>query len=406
MCMKQYKIKYFCIQNKKNNLRKMKKLILSLLAVGAIVSCNKVGNNEYVIEGNGNGLKDGLNVYLQQQDSTGAVVYLDTVQIAKGKFTFEGKLIEPTLSFIEIDSSNNKIPFILEEGKITIAVNKDTIYKSIVGGTYSNEQLVIYAKSTEKIQEKIRKFQETNMSKIQTAQMTNDTVTMNALTKEYQVFQNEFKDVSLKHVEDHPKSYISLLFIRQFLNDPSFDLARATKMYENLDPVLKNTKEGKSIKKDLDGVKTAEKKNDSSATAVEVGTVAPDFSALSPEGKEISLKNSMGKLSLIDFWASWCGPCRKENPNVVALYKDFHAKGLNIIGVSLDEKADKWKEAIAKDQLTWTHISNLKSWEDPIAKRYFVDGIPATFLLDEKGVVIARDLRGDALRAKVASILK
>lgn len=384
----------------------MKKLILSLLAVTAMVSCNKVGSNEFVIEGNGNGLRDGLNVYLQQQDSTGAMIQMDTVQIEKGKFKFEGKLVEPALSFIEIDSSNAKIPFILEEGKITVEVNKDTIYKSIVGGTYSNDELVKYAKLTEKIQEKVKKFQETNMTRIQTAQMTGDTVTMNALTKEYQVFQNEFKDVSLKHVEEHPKSYISLLFIKQFLNDPSFDLARATKLYENLDPVLKNTREGKNIKKTLDGVKTAEKKNDNSAAAVEIGTVAPDFSAPNVDGKATSLKSAMGKLTLIDFWASWCGPCRKENPNVVALYKDFHAKGLNIIGVSLDESADKWKDAIAKDQLTWTHISNLKGWQDPIAQRYFVDGIPATFLLDEKGVVIAKDLRGDELRAKVASILK
>lgn len=384
----------------------MRKLILSLLAVTALVSCNKVGSNEYVIEGNGNGLRDGLNVYLQQQDSTGTMIQMDTVQIEKGKFKFEGKLVEPALSFIEIDSSNAKIPFILEEGKITVEVNKDTIYKSIVGGTYSNDELVKYAKLTEKIQDKVKKFQEANMTKIQTAQMTGDTVTMNALTKEYQVFQNEFKDVSLKHVEEHPKSYISLLFIKQFLNDPSFDLARATKLYENLDPVLKNTREGKNIKKTLDGVKTAEKKNDNSAAAVEIGTVAPDFSAPNVDGKPTSLKSALGKLTLIDFWASWCGPCRKENPNVVALYKDFHAKGLNIIGVSLDESADKWKDAIAKDQLTWTHISNLKGWQDPIAQRYFVDGIPATFLIDEKGVVIAKDLRGDELRAKVASILK
>lgn len=385
----------------------MKKLILSLLAVSAIVSCNKVGNNEFEIDGDANGLKDGRNVFLKMQDTlTNSLVNIDTATVEKGKFKFEGKIVEPSLHFIAIDSMENSIPFILEEGKITVAVNKDTIYKSIVGGTYSNEQLVAYSKQTEKIQKEVQKFQESNREKIQQAQMTNDTVTMNALSKEYKTYQEQFKNVSLKHVEDHPKSYISLLFIKQFLNDPSFDLARGTKMYENLDPVLKNTTEGKSIKKMLDAIKTNEKKNDTSSTAVEVGTVAPDFSAPSPEGKDISLKSALGKVTLIDFWASWCGPCRIENPNVVALYKEFHSKGLNIIGVSLDEKADKWKEAIAKDQLTWTHISNLKGWEDPIAKRYHVDGIPATFLLDEKGVVIARDLRGSELRAKVASILK
>ena len=385
----------------------MKKLILSLLAVASIVSCNKVGNNEFEIDGDANGLNDGRNVFLKMQDTlTNSLVNIDTAIIANGKFKFEGKVVEPSLHFIAIDSTENSIPFILEEGKITVAVNKDTIYKSIVGGTYSNEQLVAYSKQTEKVQKQVQQFQETNREKMQQAQMTKDTVVINALSKEYKTFQDQFKDISLKHVEDHPKSYISLLFIKQFLNDPSFDLARGTKMYENLDPVLKNTKEGKSIKKMLDGIKTNEKKNDTSSTAVEIGTVAPDFSAPSPEGKDTSLKSALGKLTLIDFWASWCGPCRKENPNVVALYKEFHAKGLNIIGVSLDEKADKWKEAIAKDQLTWTHISNLKGWEDPIARRYHVDGIPATFLLDEKGVVIARDLRGSELRAKVASILK
>ena len=385
----------------------MKKLILSLLAVASIVSCNKVGNNEFEIDGNAGGLKDGRNVFLKIQDTvTNSLVNVDTAKIENGKFKFVGAVKEPSLHFIVIDSTENQIPFILEEGKITVAVNKDTIYKSIVGGTYSNEQLVAYTKETEKVQQKVVKFQEANREKIQQAQMTADTVAMNALSKEYKTYQDEFKEISLKHVEDHPKSFISLFFIKQFISDPSFDVARGTKMYENLDPVLKNTKEGKSIKKTLDGVKTAEKKNDTSATAVAVGTVAPDFSAPSPEGKDISLKSSLGKLTLIDFWASWCGPCRQENPNVVALYKDFHAKGLNIIGVSLDEKADKWKAAIAKDQLTWIHISNLKGWEDPIAKRYFVDGIPATFLLDEKGVVIARDLRGAELRAKVASLLK
>lgn len=385
----------------------MKKIILSLLAVATIVSCNKVGNNEFEIEGNASGFIDGRNVYLKMQDTvTNSLVNLDTVKIENGKFIFKGAVTEPSLHFIAIDSTENQIPFILEEGNITVAVNKDTIFKSIVGGTYSNDQLVAYSKETEKIQKKVQKFQEVNREKLQQAQISADTVTMNALMKEYKTFQDQFKDVSLKHVEDHPKSYISLFFIKQFLNDPSFDMARATKMYENLDPSLKNTKEGKSIKKSLDGLKTTEKKSNVSSSSVEIGTMAPDFSAPNTDGKETSLKSALGKLTLIDFWASWCGPCRKENPNVVALYKDFHAKGLNIIGVSLDEKADKWKEAIAKDQLTWTQISNLKGWEDPIAKRYFVDGIPATFLLDEKGIIIARDLRGAELRAKVASILK
>jgi thiol-disulfide isomerase/thioredoxin len=119
----------------------------------------------------------------------------------------------------------------------------------------------------------------------------------------------------------------------------------------------------------------------------------------------VSLKESLGKITIVDFWASWCGPCRQENPNVVALYNDFHSKGLNIIGVSLDKDAAKWKEAIAKDKLTWTQVSNLKFWDDPIAAQYKVEAIPATFVLDASGKIIAKDLRGEELRTKIAELL-
>ena len=116
-------------------------------------------------------------------------------------------------------------------------------------------------------------------------------------------------------------------------------------------------------------------------------------------------KESLGKVTIVDFWASWCGPCRAENPNVVAIYKEFHSKGLNIIGVSLDKDAVKWKEAIAKDKLIWTQVSNLKFWDEPIAKQYNVESIPATFILDESGKVVAKDLRGEELKAKIIELL-
>ena len=115
----------------------------------------------------------------------------------------------------------------------------------------------------------------------------------------------------------------------------------------------------------------------------------------------VTLKENLGKVTLVDFWASWCPPCREENPNVVALYKELHSKGLNIISVSLDEDAKKWKEAIAKDQLTWTQVSNLKQMKDPIALQYGVIQIPTTFLLDASGKVIAKDLYGDDLKEKI-----
>lgn len=119
----------------------------------------------------------------------------------------------------------------------------------------------------------------------------------------------------------------------------------------------------------------------------------------------VSLKESLGKVTIVDFWASWCEPCRIENPNMVALYKEFHSKGLNIVGVSLDKDAAKWKAAIAKDKLTWTHVSHLKFWEEPIAIQYQVESIPATFILDTSGKVIAQNLQGEELYAKIRELL-
>jgi len=113
----------------------------------------------------------------------------------------------------------------------------------------------------------------------------------------------------------------------------------------------------------------------------------------------------LGKVTLVDFWAAWCKPCRLENPNVVAVYKKYHDKGLNIVGVSLDKSADDWKKAIQDDGLTWNHVSHIKYFQDPIARLYNVDAIPAAFLLDENGVIIAKNLRGTELEAKVAELL-
>jgi peroxiredoxin len=140
---------------------------------------------------------------------------------------------------------------------------------------------------------------------------------------------------------------------------------------------------------------------------VKVGDMAPDFTGQTPEGKTLSLNDIKGKVTIIDFWASWCGPCRHENPNVVRMYNKYHNKGLEIIGVSLDREGqkDRWIKAIADDELTWHHVSNLQFWQDPIAKLYHVRSIPATFILDENGNIVATNLRGQDLENKVAELL-
>lgn len=135
-----------------------------------------------------------------------------------------------------------------------------------------------------------------------------------------------------------------------------------------------------------------------------IGDEAPDFTLNTPEGKAVKLSDFKGKVVMLDFWASWCGPCRGENPNVVRAYKKYNSKGFEILSVSLDQSKQQWEKAIAADKLTWTHVSDLKGWKSAAASLYRVKGIPKTFLLDKEGKVIAADLRGEALHRKLAEL--
>ena len=371
----------------------MKKITLLALLTLSILSCNNLKDNEFLISGTANGIENGKKVFIEVQTETGTLAK-DTAVVTDGKFELKGITEEIDLGFIRIENEQINLPLILEEGKIEINIVKDSLHKSTLGGTPNNDKFQKFNTESRAISEKVAKFEKDNGPEMQKAQMSNDTVTINKLLKEYKKFQNEMNDYSKKFIKENPDAYLSVLLLENFLMRQYLTPEEIKSYFEGLDKDVKETKSGKKIKTALD-----------SMTAIVIGKPAPNFSAPSPEGKTISLKESLGKVTIIDFWASWCGPCRAENPNVVALYNEFHPQGLNIIGVSLDKDAAKWKEAIAKDGLIWPHVSNLKFWEDPIAKQYNVQSIPATFILDEKGNIVAKDLRGEELRAKVAALL-
>ncbi|MNX71829.1 Thiol-disulfide oxidoreductase ResA [compost metagenome] len=380
----------------------MKKILLLLSVTALMVSCKKTGENEYIITGTVTGIENGKTVILQKQDdeTMGKMVSVDTVKIENGKFEIKGTATEPAIHILKFETKPGQIDFVLENGEINVAVDKDTIAKSKVTGTYNNEELTKFKTDMQVIQKDLQKkamaFQEANMQKMTAAQQTKDTVVINQLMKEYAKIQEPLTQKYYTYAEGNPKSFISVLITQSLFNMPEPDFAKIKKIYDGLTSELKNTKPGKAIKEKLDN-----------REAVQVGKKAPDFSAKTPDGKTVSLKESLGKVTIIDFWASWCGPCRQENPNVVALYNEFHDKGLNIVGVSLDREgeAESWKKAIEADKLTWTHVSNLKFWQDPIAKKYNITSIPATFILDASGKIVAKDLRGEELKAKVKELL-
>jgi len=383
----------------------MKRILLLLTVVSVLFSCNKAGVNEYIISGTVKGIADGKTVVLEKQDETGQLKPIDTVKVKDGKFTIKGSAKEPEIMLLQIEALQGKVPFVLENGDIEVIVDKDSLQKSKLSGTFNNDVFskfnVDVIKFQKDSQKKLMAFQNTNMAKMKAAQEAKDTVAINKLVKEYQAIQKEGMDFYVKFAENNPKALISALIVDSMLNDPAADLARAKKIFASFDAELKKYKPGKSIQSKLDKLA----KPVAAVSSAEVGTVAPEFSAPNPAGKSVSLKESLGKVTIVDFWASWCNPCRLENPNVVALYNEFHAKGLNIISVSLDKDAAKWKEAIAKDKLSWTQVSNLKDFEDPIALAYGVNSIPSVFVLDAKGTIVAKDLRGAELKAKIAALL-
>ena len=371
----------------------MKRIITLFTLSILMIACNKESESQFTITGNAAGVEDGKNVFLEVQSETGTVKK-DTIQVKDGKFVFTGTSEIPEIAFINVDNAYNFIPFILEEGNITIDFVKDSIQNSKVGGSKNNISFQSYNTKLSLVQKKMMQFQENNMEKMQVAQQAKDQATIDSLMDEFKGYQDEIDSISKTFVKENTNSFLSVVLLENFMLKKTIEVEEVKNYYDKLDSNLKKTKNGKSVAKMLDAV-----------LKIAIGKPAPEFSAPSPEGKEISLKESLGKVTLIDFWASWCGPCRAENPNVVALYNEFHQKGFNIIGVSLDNNADKWKEAIIKDELTWNHISNLKQWKEPIAELYNVKSIPATFLLDEKGNIVATDLRGEELRAKVTEML-
>jgi len=383
----------------------MKKILFLVTTAVVLFSCKNLADGEYEITGNIKGIKSGL-VYLEKQDPMGmGVKTIDTVKIIDGKFEIKGKTTEPEICFIQIDKVNGKVPFILEGGEIEMQVDKDSVFKSKLSGTYSNDEFSKFNEETNKLQKKVQKkamdFQMKNMAKMNEAQKNKDTVAMNSLRKQYELIQKDITDYTFDYPKTHSKSYISVLIVQAMFNNSKFKVKEIETVYNSLDESLKKTKPGKKVKENIDNLK----KQMNAKAKIAVGIVAPDFKAPTPDGKLVSLKESLGKVTLIDFWASWCQPCRQENPNVVALYAELHSKGLNIISVSLDNDATKWKEAIAKDKLTWTNVSNLKQMKDPIAEQYGIQQIPTTFLLDATGKIVAIDLRGDGLKAKINELL-
>ncbi|HTG66778.1 MAG TPA: DUF4369 domain-containing protein [Flavobacterium sp.] len=241
----------------------MKKLFLLLSASAVLISCSKVGKDEYIITGIAKGIENGKTIILQAQDPNGmgGLINLDTVKVENEKFEIKGKVTEPAFHVLQLEAANQPIPFILESGEINIEVNKDSIQNTKISGTYNNDEYVKFNEEMKVVQKKLIDFQKANMLKMNQAQQTKDTATINSLMKQYQTIQEEVgnnsKSKYVTYAESHPKSFISALIIQSMLADPTADIKKAEKIFNGFEDELKNTKPGKAIKERITAINSS-----------------------------------------------------------------------------------------------------------------------------------------------------
>ncbi|OUR90839.1 hypothetical protein A9Q87_12895 [Flavobacteriales bacterium 34_180_T64] len=379
----------------------MKNTLYLLILFLLISTCDKAEQTKdgYAIAGTAKGVHNGIRVYLKTIDERGKQSNLDTAIIVNETFKFEGKTEAPGVHYFFVNGVAKSLPFILENADISVVVNKDSIYGSKVTGTKSNDLFKSYSAE---ILDLRRKNGNLNIELRQERALKQD-AEVARITSELETLKAKMNTFPLATINKHNDNLFSLTLIASLIESKSIDFDKLVEAFNNLDSDLRASPFGTEVFNKLE----FKKQKNASLAFLNIGKVAPKFSAPSTDGNTIVLDDILGKVTIIDFWASWCGPCRRENPNVVKTYEQYHAKGLEIISVSLDKPGQKnrWLDAIKKDNLNWHHVSNLNYFNDPVAQLYNIQSIPATFILDKDGKIVAKNLRGAALGQKIGELL-
>lgn len=373
----------------------MKKAIYSLVSACVLFACAKERPTTYTINGVWEG-GDGEVIYLKKDLGNKEYEILDSAVVENGVFKMQKELPAVDERILQIKGVSHMI--ILDS--VPIQVNCETVRQTTVRG---KELETVQTEITGSIEQDIFKtmleaqrnemlvmlgFSLMSRGENQSAGMQDTLIHMYTTVKE----QTARTIDSL--VTNYPDSYAVALIINNIVAKQQ-DVVTVERMYESLTPRIKSAYLGQRLKNTIDEMKRTF-----------VGSIAPDFTLPTPTGEEVSLSDYRGKYLLLDFWASWCGPCLREIPNVKRVYERFHNQGFEILSVSLDEKKENWTSAIEKNQLNWGHVSSLKGWKCPVVELYHISGVPAMFLLDKEGKIVATDLRGEELEEQVAKLFQ
>lgn len=361
-----------------------KGLLFVAAGVMTLAACQEKGG--YTINGTITGAVDGDYVYMRYYDGSKSVT-LDSAIVKSGKFEFKGmpdSIFEPKFITYGNDANSQVSMVFIEEGNINVDMsNKTTGTPANDAFTVFNEKYTAYDRQLGDIQRIFRT--DTTLTDVQ----------RDSLVEEYDKIMSECMDYVYTQTETNINNPVGAYLLQT--NGFSFEVEQAKALLDKMPQKFLSSTLMSRLKEYVDN-----------AMNTVVGKKYIDFTMDTPEGKSVKLSDfvSKNKYTLIDFWASWCGPCRQEMPNVVAAYKEFKSKGFGIVGVSLDKDADKWKQAIKDLNITWPQMSDLKAWQCEGAALYGVRSIPATVLVDQEGNIVARNLRGDEISAKLGELLK
>jgi thiol-disulfide isomerase/thioredoxin len=357
----------------------MKNLFIWMLSLCAVATASAQYNVSGEIKGH-----DGQ-VYLLALNTLGKNDTIGSVTAKDGKFAFTGKVAKPTTASVRAAGTRIAIPLFLESAKYTISADASApqTYTVTGGGKLQGIYKEYRAQRTALMQQRDSIVKLYDIKDPEGRKKAEEA--LEPLTDKFYAFEDQF----ISSNDNQVGAYVMLTNLSSYMQQ-----GNAVEMYDKLGENARNSIEGQYMKKYVDRLRS-----------LAVGNVAPNLIMTTPDGGELAIHDVKGKVKVLDFWASWCGPCRREIPNVKRMYEKYHDQGLEILGLSLDNDKDAWIKAIKDENLPWLHVSDLKGWESIAAQTYSVQSIPAVYVLDADNKIIATGLRGEALEEFVAKTL-
>ncbi len=373
---------------------------IKVLAAILISPAALMAQSDFIIKGKVGNLNTPAKAYLAYGNRIA-----DSADLKNGSFEFKGNIEAITQASIRLKHDaappqkgqrNDIFAFYLEP-KVTVNLTSaDSIKNAVVSGSKINDDNAKLKAALKPIDDKVAELMKEYNG--YTAEQKKDEVFIKPFMDRYNATTAQTKPIYKKFAADNKNSFIGLLAFRNTLGD-DFDPNATSAEFRTYSADLQSSKLGENIAMMIEGAKKTQ-----------IGTMVADFSQNDPEGKPVKFSDFKGKYVLVDFWASWCGPCREENPNVVEAYQKFKDKNFTVLGVSLDggntrTTKEAWLKAVEADGLTWTHVSDLKGWDNEVSRGFGVQSIPFSMLVDPNGKIIAKNLRGKALHDKLAEVL-